>query len=257
MKSISYAIFSKFLLLFPIIWLEMSCSTVPTAENSLLTEASEVYAQASADPNTASLEALAEAKSALEKAKTSKDNETKEHFAYLAKGYAQIAITVAKRQALELERKNLLQPVPSLREHNNLNVNNQQLQQQIANWQRNPNEQLVLILEDIWSKTEPADLLPEARLSLNMVARVLNQDPELQVIVRSYEDNAGYDQYDLGLSERRAYAVEFALINRGIRSNRIRATQEGLLPTHNQTATKHKQNNRVEIIIFKAANKKL
>lgn len=77
MKSISYALFSKFLLLFPIIWLAMSCSTVPTAENSLLTEASEIYAQASADPNTASLEALAEAKSALAKATTSKDNETK------------------------------------------------------------------------------------------------------------------------------------------------------------------------------------
>ncbi len=257
MKSISYALFSKFLLLFPIIWLEMSCSTVPTAENSLLTEASEVYAQASADPNTASLEALAEAKSALEKAKTSKDNETKEHFAYLAKGYAQIAITVAKRQALELERKNLLQPVPSLREDNNLKVNNQQLQQQIAHWQRNPNEQLVLILEDIWSKTEPADLLPEARLNLNTVARFLNQYPELQVIVKSDDNNAGYDQYDLGLSDRRAHAVKFALINRGIRSNRISATQESRLLTQNQTATKHKQNNRVELIIFKEENKKL
>lgn len=257
MKGISYALFSKFLLLFAIVWLEMSCSTVPTAENSLLTEASEVYAQASADPKTASLEALAEAKSALEKAKTSKDNETKEHLAYLAKGYAQLAITVAKRQALELERKNLLQPVPSLRENNNLDVNNQQLQQQLVNWQRNPNEQLVLILEDIWSKTEPADLLPAARLSLNRVAHVLNQDPELQVIVKSYGDNAGYDQYDLGLSERRAYAVKFALINRGIRSNRIRATQEGSLPTPNQTATKHKQDNRVELIIFKAVNNKL
>lgn len=175
----------------------------------------------------------------------------------MAKGYAQIAITVAKRQALELERKNLLQPVPSLRENNNPKANNQQLQQQIAHWQRNPNEQLVLILEDIWSKTEPADLLPEARLSLNTVARVLNQYPELQVIVKNYENNIGYDQYDLGLSDRRTYAVKFALINRGIRSNRIRATQEDPLPTHNQVATKHKQNNRVELIIFKEENKKL
>ncbi len=253
MKSISYALFSKFLLLFLIIWLEMSCSTVPTAENSLLTEASEIYAQASANSNATSLDALVEAKSALEKAKKSQDNETKEHFAYLAKRYAQIAITIAKRQALELERKNLLQqPVPILRENNSLKANNQQLQQQIANWQHHPNEQLVLVLEKTWSKTESADLLPKARLSLNTVATFLNQYPELQVIVKNYDNNSGYDQYNLGLSARRAHAVKFALINRGIRSNRIRVTQESqLLTAHNPTTPKDKQNNRVELIIFK------
>ena len=254
MKSISYALFSKFLLLFLIIWLEMSCSTVPTAENSLLTEASEIYAQASADPNATSLDALVEAKSALEKAKKSQDNETKEHFAYLAKRYAQIAITTTKRQALELERKNLLQqPIPSLRENNSLKANNQQLQQQIANWQHHPNEQLVLVLENTWSKvTESADLLPKARVSLNTVATFLNQYPELQVIVKNYDNNSSYDQYNLGLSDRRAHAVKFALINRGIRSNRIKVTQESqLLTTYNQTTSKDKQNNRVELIIFK------
>ena len=211
MKSISYALFSNFLLLYLTIWLEMSCSTVPTAENSLLTEASEIYAQASADPNATSLDALVEAKSALEKAKKSQDKEMKEHFAYLAKRYAQIAITTTKRQALELERKNLLQqPIPSLRENNSLKANNQQLQQQIANWQHHPNEQLVLVLENTWSKTESADLLPKARVSLNTVATFLNQYPELQVIVKNYDNNSSYDQYNLGLSDRRAHAVKFA-----------------------------------------------
>ena len=57
------ALFSKKVLFF-IIGLSVSCSTVSTPENNLLTEASEIYAQASADPNITS-EALVEAKSAL------------------------------------------------------------------------------------------------------------------------------------------------------------------------------------------------
>ena len=249
------ALFSNRVLFF-IMGLSVSCSTVPTTEDSLLTEASEVYAQASADPNITS-EALVEAKSALEQAKQSKDNETREHFAYLAKRYAQIAIIIAKRQAVELERKTLLQQVtkPSLRENHSQNANEQQLQQQIANWQPNSNERLVLILEDIWSKTELADLPPEARQSLNQVATFLKQHPELQIIVRSY-NNSSYDQYSLGLSERRAYAVKFALINRGISSTRIITTDStesrGLTP--NQIKPKPKQNKGVELIIFKAGN---
>jgi outer membrane protein OmpA-like peptidoglycan-associated protein len=226
---------------------------VSTPENNLLTEASEIYAQASADPNITS-EALVEAKSALEQAKQSKDNETKEHFAYLAKRYAQIAITIAKRQAIELERKNLLQSVtkPNLRENYAQSANWQQLQQ-LTNWQPNSNEQLVLTLEDIWSKTELADLLPEARQNLTKVATFLNQHPELQIMVRSYNSNSSYDQYHLGLAQRRAYAVKFALINRGILSTRIIAT-DSMESRPNQTKMKPKQNNGVELIIFKTSN---
>ena len=255
MKIINCALFSKTVLFF-IIGLGVNCSTVPTAENSLLTEAGEVYAQASADLNITS-EALVEAKSALEQAKQSKDDETREHFAYLAKRYAQIAIIVAKRQAVELERKTLLQQVttkPSLRENHSQNANEQQLQQ-IANWQPNSNERLVLSLEDTWSKTELADLLPEARQSLTKVATFLNQHPELQIVVKSY-NNSSYDQYQLGLANRRAYAVKFALINRGIASTRIITTDsiENRWLTPNQTKMKSKQNNGVELIIFKAGN---
>lgn len=246
------ALFSKKVLFF-IIGLSVSCSTVSTPENNLLTEASEIYAQASADPNITS-EALVEAKSALEQAKQSKDNETKEHFAYLAKRYAQIAITIAKRQAIELERKNLLQSVtkPNLRENYAQSANWQQLQQ-LTNWQPNSNEQLVLTLEDIWSKTELADLLPEARQNLTKVATFLNQHPELQIMVRSYNSNSSYDQYHLGLAQRRAYAVKFALINRGILSTRIIAT-DSMESRPNQTKMKPKQNNGVELIIFKTSN---
>jgi outer membrane protein OmpA-like peptidoglycan-associated protein len=255
MNSLNCVLFSK-TVLFLIIGLGVSCSTVPTAENSLLTEASEIYAQASANPNITS-EALVEAKSALEQAKQSKDNEAQEHFAYLAKRYAQIAITIAKRQELELARKNLLQPAtkPSLTEHHAQNANRQPLQQQLTNWQPNSNEQLILTLEDIWSKTELADLLPEARQNLTEVATFLNQHPELQIMVRSY-NNSNYDQYHLGLAERRAYAVKFALINRGIPSTRIIASDsvENRRLISNQTTTKSVQNNGVELIIFKASN---
>ena len=254
MNSLNCALFSKIVLVL-IMGLGVSCSTVPTTENSLLTEASEIYAQASAEPNITS-EALVEAKSALEQAKQSKDNEAQEHFAYLAKRYAQIAITIAKRQELELARKNLLQPAtkPSLTKHHAQNANWQPLQQ-LTNWQPNSNEQLVLTLEDIWSKTELADLLPEARQNLTEVATFLNQHPELQIMVRSY-DNSSYDQYHLGLAERRAYAVKFALINRGIPSTRIIASDsvENRRLISNQTKTKSAQNNGVELIIFKASN---
>lgn len=256
MNSINSVRFNQILLVV-IIGLSMSCSTVPTAENSLLTEASEIYAQANADPNITS-ETLVKAKSALATAKQSKDNETREHFAYLAKRYAQIAVTIAKRQAVELERKNLLQPVTksNLSNHHNQGVHQQQLQQQIADWQPNSNKRLVLILEDIWSKTEPAGLLPEARQSLTKVATFLNQHPELQIIVRNYDNSPRYDQYQLGLSERRAYAIKFALINRGIASTRIITTdsKESRWLASNQAKTKSKQNNGIQLVVVKADN---
>jgi outer membrane protein OmpA-like peptidoglycan-associated protein len=255
MNSINSVRFSK-IWLFVIIGLSGSCNTVPTTENSLLTEASEVYAQASANPDITS-EALAKAKSALTTAKQSNDNETKEHYAYLAKRYAQIAIIISKRQNFELKRKNLLQPVtkPNLSKDHSQSANQQQLQQQIANWQPN-SKRLVLILEDIWSKTARADLLPEARQSLTKVATLLNQHPELQIIVRNYDNSSRYDQYHLGLSERRAYAVKFALINRGIASTRIITTDsmESRWLAPNQSKTKSKQNNGIELVVVKADN---
>ena len=56
-----------------------------------------------------------------------------------------------------------------------------------------------------------------------------------------------------GLAQRRAYAVKFALINRGILSTRIIAT-DSMESRPNQTKMKPKQNNGVELIIFKTSN---
>ena len=90
---------------------------------------------------------------------------------------------------------------------------------------------------------------------MTQVADLLNQYPELRIIVKNDDNYSRYDQYHLGLAERRAYAVKFALINRGISSTRI-ITREDSIESRwlspNQTQVNAKPHNGIELIIFKA-----
>jgi len=86
--------------------LSAGCGSTPE-KHELLREARNAIAQAEANPNTANSEALSEAKQALNKAEMSEDAEITEHFAYVAKQQAQLALEVAERQALEDKREGL------------------------------------------------------------------------------------------------------------------------------------------------------
>jgi len=94
-------------------------------------------------------------------------------------------------------------------------------------------------------------LLRTARQKLNMVAEVLNNEPDRPITVQGHSDAKGSEARNQVLSQLRAEAVKDYLVERGIAEDRISATGAGSSRpmTTNETAEGRANNRRVEIII--------
>ncbi len=68
---------------------------------------------------------------------------------------------------------------------------------------------------DVLFDFDKADLRPEAGPSLDKVAAVLKSYPNAAATIEGHTDSKGDDQYNQGLSERRAASVKQALAARG------------------------------------------
>jgi len=68
---------------------------------------------------------------------------------------------------------------------------------------------------DVLFDFDKADLRPEAGPSLDKVAAVLKSYPTAAATIEGHTDSKGDDQYNQGLSERRAASVKQALAARG------------------------------------------
>ena len=80
----------------------------------------------------------------------------------------------------------------------------------------------------IYFEFDKTDLDSEALKAVQITAEKLKADPTLIVEVRGFTDNMGTDEYNLGLSQRRADTVKEALINaHGIEADRIIANGKG------------------------------
>ena len=94
-------------------------------------------------------------------------------------------------------------------------------------------------------------LTPDARASLDVIARLLLMEPVGMITIEGYTDNVGSAAANLRLSEVRARAVRDYLIHAGIHGDRITATGKGeanpVAP--NTTEAGRRQNRRVEIVI--------
>jgi outer membrane protein OmpA-like peptidoglycan-associated protein len=113
---------------------------------------------------------------------------------------------------------------------------------------------LVITLGDVLFATGQADLKSGARHSLGKLSAFLQQYPDRTVQIEGFTDSVGSDDYNQGLSERRADAVRDALTGMGIASDRIRTRGLGKSSpvAGNDTATGRQQNRRVEVIISEA-----
>jgi len=210
-----------------------SCSSVPAGKTTILKEAREAYAQAQAHPKTTNLAELSKAKQALEKAERAKTAKDMQHLAYVAKQKAKIALTVAKRQSLTTQKIEYRR------------LQNPQLQKQFAAWYRHKIGRLKVILDNGYATS------PQTNADIETVAAFLKQHPQLNVSVEGHTDNNGTHQYNLGLAERNATSIKFALMERGIASKRVQVKSFGETRpiTSNSTETGRKRNRRVELFI--------
>jgi outer membrane protein OmpA-like peptidoglycan-associated protein len=86
------------------------------------------------------------------------------------------------------------------------------------------------------------------------LAAFLNKYMDRNVLIVGYTDSIGGQDYNLGLSQRRADAVKFYLVQQGIDSARLSASGQGMGSpvADNSSATGRQQNRRVEVTIENA-----
>ncbi|MFN2348401.1 MAG: OmpA family protein [Thioalkalivibrio sp.] len=113
---------------------------------------------------------------------------------------------------------------------------------------------LVLTLGDVLFETGKSDLKAGTMGNLGRLVTFLNEYPERTVVIEGHTDSVGGDQYNQALSQRRAEAVRFWLMQQGISGQRLSALGKGMHQpvADNNTATGRQMNRRVEVIIENA-----
>lgn len=109
----------------------------------------------------------------------------------------------------------------------------------------------VVTLGDVLFDFAKADINPAALSHLGKLASFLNSNIDRDVTIEGHTDNAGADDFNLQLSQRRADAVKDYLQSQGVAGARLQTTGKGseFPVTDNSTAAKRQQNRRVEVVI--------
>lgn len=100
-------------------------------------------------------------------------------------------------------------------------------------------------------------LTTKSESTLDDLIRILNKYPDTNLEIQGHTDNKGTDEYNQGLSERRASAVASYVKGHGISSGRVKTVGFGMnSPKYtNDTDAGRAQNRRVEFLI--TANEKM
>ena len=131
-------------------------------------------------------------------------------------------------------------------------------QQQLADLQAKQTDRgVVVTLGDVLFDTGQATLKPGSMQALNRLATFLSQQPQTKVLIEGHTDSRGGDDYNIGLSERRARAVATELESRGIPDSQIQTLGRGkdLPVATNATPEGRQQNRRVEIVFSDASGR--
>ena len=126
------------------------------------------------------------------------------------------------------------------------------LQHQIRDLQARVTDRgLVLTLGDVLFASGAANLNSGGNRHLDKLAIFLNKYNDRTVLIEGHTDNVGGEDYNLGLSQRRADSVKSYLVQQGISSDRLSAAGKGKGSpvADNSSATGRQQNRRVEVII--------
>jgi len=109
---------------------------------------------------------------------------------------------------------------------------------------------LVITLGDVLFDTGKSTLAPGAYATVDRLASALKENPERKVVIEGHTDSMGSDEYNQELSQRRAQAVQSALLERGVGSGQISAYGKGeTFPVaSNENAAGRQQNRRVELV---------
>jgi OmpA-OmpF porin, OOP family len=107
------------------------------------------------------------------------------------------------------------------------------------------------LTKNIHFEFNKAIIRTESHAILNDVAEVMNENPQLNILVEGHTDSIGSADYNQRLSERRAAAVKEYLVSRGVSGARLETSGKGELApiATNDTAVGRAINRRVEFLI--------
>ena len=273
-----------FYLVLPLFLFFASCGG-PPAQNPILEDASTAYEAAEQDEDIVRFApvALKEAEETLEMSRrlweAKADKVDVEHHAYLAKQRTLIARETAMLNAAEneigraeTERQQVLLEVRRS-EAMNAEARAGRAEEEMRRERTSSEEArkraeklatrveelealqtergLVLTLGDVTFDFNKATLKSGGLRTIRNLGNFLEEYPERNILVEGHTDSIGSDEYNLGLSERRANAVRQALIGLGVSGQRIRIQGVGKMQpvASNATEIGRQQNRRVEVII--------
>jgi len=140
----------------------------------------------------------------------------------------------------------------SAKQSADLQAQSGELQHQIDVLQAKPTDRgLVLTLGDALFTNGQADPKAGASSHLDKLVAFLDKYPDRTVLIEGYTDSVGSEDYNPGLSQRRADFVKSYLIGQGVDSTRLAASGKGESNpvAGNDSAAGREQNRRVEVII--------
>ncbi len=108
-----------------------------------------------------------------------------------------------------------------------------------------------IVLDNIYYDFDKADIREDARPTLDRLATLLFENPNLKVELAAHTDSRGSDSYNLRLSQQRAQSVVNYLVSKGLSSSRLVAKGYGEARLVNQcedgiecSDEEHQQNRR-------------
>jgi OOP family OmpA-OmpF porin len=111
---------------------------------------------------------------------------------------------------------------------------------------------IVLTMGDVLFESGKASLSSEAVRNVEKLAGFLQQHPSRNLLIEGHTDSVGSDEFNVGLSEKRAGAVKDQLVASGINQERITTIGYGKQypVAGNDTPAGRQQNRRVEVVIL-------
>jgi len=161
---------------------------------------------------------------------------------------AQVDAVDAKRQAQEAQD----QAAQAQRQTQQAQAHAAQLEAQLADLAAKQTQRgIVITLGDVLFGTDLARLNSQGMRSAQKLANVLQENPRRTVLIEGFTDSTGSSAHNQELSERRAGAVQIALLELGISRERIamHGYGESYPVAANDTAQSRQLNRRVEIVL--------
>lgn len=181
-----------------------------------------------------------------------------EHLVQIANGRVDIAQAQAQTLYLEDQRETLKRDSDRSRltarteEADAAHAKNDDLERQLAELHAKKTDRgLVVTLGDVLFASGQATLLPAAYSNLIKLAGFLNQHPDRNLSIEGHTDSQGSEDYNQGLSQRRADAVRNYLMRNQVAASRLTSIGIGESSPvgDNSTSTGRQTNRRVEVVI--------